>query len=114
MQKLVSALHEKDRESALEAIQIAVESGVDMKLFSRLLLENVRAVMLLRNLPGREVDILSHFGQDMQDKIKEYARGASPLNSHLLLRLLEATELVARSPIPHAPLEIAIIEVTEK
>jgi hypothetical protein len=38
---------------------------------------------------------------------------ASPLNSHMLLRLLQATELIGRSPIPQAPLEIAIIEVTE-
>jgi hypothetical protein len=31
----------------------------------------------------------------------------------MLLRLLQATELIGRSPIPQAPLEIAIIEVTE-
>ena len=114
MQQLITALHNKDKEKALEAVQAAVGSGVDMKLFSRLLLEHVRAVMLLRNLPTKRDDILGAFGTETQSLIEEYSGGPSPLNSHLLLRLLQATDLVGRSPIPQAPLEIAIIEVTEK
>ena len=113
MQQLIESLHTKNRAGALEAVGLAVESGVDMKLFARVLLEHVRAVMLLRNLPGKKEQILEAFGTDMQTKLEGYASGASPLNSHLLLRLLQATELVSRSPIPQAPLEIAIIEVTE-
>lgn len=113
MLQLIRSLHEKDTKSALEAVGAAVKSGVSMKLFSRLLLEHVRAVMLLRNLPGKEDDILAPFGTEAQTQLKEYASGNSPLNSHLLLRLLQASELVARSPIPQAPLEIAIIECTE-
>lgn len=113
MLQLIEALQFKDRASALDAVSTAVESKVDMKLFARLLLEHVRAVMLLRNLPNKQEEILSAFGADTRVKIEEYARGASPLNSHLLLRLLQATELIGRSPIPQAPLEIAIIEVTE-
>jgi DNA polymerase III subunit gamma/tau len=113
MLRLVEALHQKDRTGALEAVQTAVASSVDMKLFARLLLEHVRAIMLLRNLPGKKAEILGAFGTEAQEKLQSYASGASPLNSHLLLRLLQATELVSRSPIPQAPLEIAIIEVTE-
>ena len=113
MQQLLKGLHEKNREDALGAVQLAVESGVDMKLFARLLLEHVRAVMLLRNLPSKKENILGAFGTETQKQLEEYASGTSPLNSHLLLKLLEATELVARSPIPQAPLEIAIIDVTE-
>ncbi len=113
MLQLVEALHKKDRTAALTATMAAVESGVNMKLFSRLLLEHVRAVMLLRNLPAKERDILSAFGTETQDRLREYASGTSPLNSHVLLRFLQAAELVGRSPIPQAPLEIAIIEVTE-
>lgn len=113
MLELVRALHFKDREAALFAVATAVESKVDMKLFARLLLEHVRAVMLLRNLPSKKETLLGAFGADAREKIEEYARGASPLNSHLLLRLIQATELIGRSPIPQVPLEIAIIEVTE-
>lgn len=113
MQQLLEALHTKNRAGALEAVQLAVESGVDIKLFVRLLLEHVRAVMLLRNLPARKNAILGAFSPDTQTKIEAYAAGVTPLNSHLLLRLLQAADLVSRSPIPQAPLEIALIEVTE-
>lgn len=114
MSELVHALHFKDKAAALEAIQIAVTNGVDMKLFARVLLEHVRAVMLLRNLPQRKEQILNAFGTDMQIQLEKYASGPSTLNSHLLLKLLGATDLIARSPIPSAPLEIAIIEALEK
>jgi DNA polymerase-3 subunit gamma/tau len=113
IQNLLEALHTKNRVGALEAIQAAVDSNVNMKLFARVILEHVRAVMLLRNLPHKKTEILSTFGVDTQARLEAYAAGVTPLNSHLLLHLLKATDLIARSPIPHAPLEIAVIDVTE-
>ncbi len=97
----------------ITALHQAVEIHVDMKIFMRLLLEHVRAVMLLRNLPQKENDILASFGNEAQATIKTLASGPSPLNSHLLLRLLQATEQVSHSPVPHIPLEIAIVEQGE-
>lgn len=113
MQRLVTALHNKNRVEGLEAIQEAVGSGVDIKLFSRLLLEHIRAVMLLRNLPNQKETILGAFGTETQTILEEFSKVNSAINSHMLLRFLQASELIARSPIPHAPLEIAIIDVTE-
>ena len=110
---LLTALHEKNREAALLAIQDAVGANVDIKLFTRLLLEHIRAVMLVRNLPSKKDMILNNLSTEAQTKVQEFAAGTSPLNSHLLLKFLQAAELIARSPIPHAPLEIATIEVTE-
>ena len=112
LQALITGLHEKNAEAALGAIATAVENGVDMKLFARLLLEQIRGVMLLRNLPGREAEILGRFSADVAEKIKTIAAGDTPINSHMLLRFLAATEQVARSPIPHLPLEIAVMDVT--
>jgi hypothetical protein len=111
---LLDALHTKDKEAALMAVQDAVSQNVDMKLFTRVLLEHIRAVMLLRNMPTKKASLLSAFGSDTQAKLEGYVAGESPLNSHMLLRFLQAFELVNRSPIPHAPIEIAIIELTEK
>ncbi|MCA9357554.1 hypothetical protein KC872_05060, partial [Candidatus Kaiserbacteria bacterium] len=113
MLALLTALHEKNREAALTAIQDVVSANADMKLFMRLLLEHVRAVMLVRNLPTHKETILHSFGTEARAKIEEYSAGVSLINSRLLLRLLQASELMSRSPIPHAPLEIAIIDVTE-
>ncbi|MCA9359380.1 DNA polymerase III subunit gamma/tau [Candidatus Kaiserbacteria bacterium] len=110
MLSLLDALHKKDKEVALSAIQDVVAANVDMKLFTRLLLEHVRAVMLLRNLPSHKDSILSSFGTEAKVKIEEYSSGATPINSHLLLRLLQASDMMTRSPLPHVALEIAIID----
>lgn len=113
MQSLVKALHEKNLEEALLAIQDAVSTGVDIKLFTRLLLEHVRAVMLLRNLPSKEEVILQSFGVETQKVLKDISAENTPINSHLLLQLIKASELVARSPIPQAPLEATLIEFSK-
>jgi len=113
MLDLLGALHTKDKEKALIAIHDAVAQNTDMKLFARLLLEHVRAVMLVRNLPSKSEQILSAFGPEAQKKITEYAAEVSPLNSHLLIKLLDAVERIAYSPIPHLPLEVAIVDSAE-
>jgi DNA polymerase-3 subunit gamma/tau len=111
---LIHALHSKDKESALLAVNEAVDNNVDIKLFIRVILEHVRAVMLLRNLPAQEDSILAPFGTEAQTRLREYAKGNSALNSHLLLKLLEAADLSKRSPIPQAPLEIVIIDTLKE
>ena len=110
---LLHALHMKDKTLALETIQAVTSGPVNIKLFVRLLLEHIRAVMLLRNLASQKDAILAAFGPESKEKIELYASGPTPLNSHLLLKLLGAIELINRSPIPQLPLEIAIIDAIE-
>jgi DNA polymerase III subunit gamma/tau len=115
MLSLLKALQAGETEKALEAIQEAADSHVDMKLFARLLLENVRAVMLLRHQPTKAEELLVNFGPDAKVFLQGIAKEAqSPLNSQLLLKLLSATEQINYSPVPHLPLEIAVIELTTK
>jgi DNA polymerase III subunit gamma/tau len=112
---LLKALHEGATDKALAALEEAVSLHVDMKLFARLLLENLRAVMLLRHQPAKADTLLANFGPEAKSVLAELAKSApSPLNSQMLLRLLAATEQITYSPIPHLPLEIAVIEVTTK
>jgi len=107
---LLDAINDKNKEAALEAVAMAVSANVDMKLFMRVILEHVRAVMLLRNMPNKQEEILSAFGTDTKVKLTEYAKSAKDINSKLLLSLLGATDLASRSPIPQAPLEIVIVD----
>jgi len=86
-----------------------------MKLFVRLLLERVRAVMLLRNIPNKKDDLLAAFSEKDQEQLEKLAAEAgSPLNSHALTRLLAAAEGMGKTQLAHLPLEIAIIEITNK
>ena len=71
-------------------------------------------VLLLRHQPHAADAVLASFGEAARASLTAIAKSgaASPLNSHLLLRLLTAAEQVPRSPIPALPLELAIIDVT--
>ena len=113
LESLLTALHEKKTEAALAAVATAVATHVEMKIFIRLLLDHVRAVMLLRNQPAAKAELLAAFSESMQTTLTTFAAlPTTPLNSHLLLKLLTVSDQTARSPIPHLPLEIAVVEVT--
>lgn len=112
---LIKALHAGDTKSALAAIAQAVSSHVDIKLFTRLLLDNLRAVMLLRHQPDLASELLVNFGVATKDVLLDLAKQKnSPLNSQMLLKLIEAAQQINFSPIPHLPLEVAIIDLTTK
>ena len=109
---ILLALQLKDTNAALRALKQAVDSRVDMKLFARLLLEQLRAVILLRYTSDEE-EILVPFSEVVRETIKKIVPDSqSQINSHLLARFLSAAQEVNRSPLHHLPLELAIIEVT--
>lgn len=108
---LVEALHSKNKSKALTTMLEVSAQPINIGLFARLLLEHIRAVMLLRNLPSHKDTILAGFGPESKVAIESFSVGTSALNSHALLKLLAATDLIRRSPIAHLPLEIAILDI---
>ncbi len=112
---VLDGLHQKNTEKALTAIGAVVDAHGDMKIFTRLLLERIRAVMLLRNMPSKESQLLEQFSQADQAQLKTIAGTTpSPINSHTLLRLLAATEEAGKTQLSHLPLEMAIIDICNK
>ncbi len=108
---VVLGIHERSTEKALGALREAGELSVDMKLFSRLLLERMRAVMLLRNAPRDAEIFLAQFNEEDRAAIATIAQDAKTLvNSKTLLRFLEATDMVGRTHIAQLPLELAVID----
>ena len=112
---ILESLHAKDAEKALHAVQIATDTHVDMKLFVRLLLERVRAIILLRhNKKDREFLLSQHTDED-KVLLQKYANESiKTIHSHLLLRLLEAAEQTGRTYLSQLPLELAIIDLCKK
>lgn len=109
--RLLSALHAKNTDAALEAVAAATSTHTDMKLFMRLLLERVRAVMLLRNAPSQKETILAAFSDEVVKDLQAFAADAtSPINSKLLVRLLTAAETTGKTSLPQLPLELALME----
>jgi len=111
MTDILLSLHEKDTALGLKAIAQAVAEHADIKLLVRMILEHVRAVMLLRNQPENSEAILAPFGPDMKTQLTTLSKNpTTPLNSHLLLRLIAVAEQVNYSPLSYLPLEIALVQ----
>ncbi|MCB9810965.1 MAG: DNA polymerase III subunit gamma/tau [Candidatus Nomurabacteria bacterium] len=111
---LLRSLHDKNVELGLEAVAKATACHTDVKLLLKLLLEHVRAVMLLRNRP-QDQSVLESYNTDTQTLLNGFAKEATnSLNSHLLLKLITAAEQSTRSPLPYLPLEIVVVEHCEK
>ncbi len=111
---IVTALHQKDTAAALAAIEVASKSQVDMKLFMRLLLERLRTVIIMRYCPGQAEPLLAPYGEAEAVELKAIASdNTSPINSHLLLRFLEAASQVGTTYLPELPLELVVTEVTK-
>ncbi len=115
LNQILQAFAEKDVEKGLAAVALATAATLDHKLFLRLLLERVRAIILLRNLPSRREIILASFAEEDAKYLEKLSgESVSTINSHLLLRLLDAADQTSRSPIPSLPLEVAIIDLCQK
>lgn len=111
---LVAALNEGDTAAALAAVESATQAHVEMALFMRLLLERIRLVMLLRNGARFAEELVLQLSEEDQSSVREMAAAKGLLNSHTLLRLLQASEQMRFAALPQLPLEIAVIELTNK
>ena len=110
LQNIVSALETKDIEKGLTALGHAEESRVDMRLFQKLLLERLRAIILTRHNP-KDTAPLREYSEEDREAFLSYARNVqSPINSHLLLKMIEMSTYIGKGSIPSLPLELLFIE----
>lgn len=112
---ILLGLAEGSTERALGAIATAVEHNVDMVIFLKLIVQKMRAVMLLRFAPNIKKEIEQDYSPDDMALLAELAtaKGAA-INSQTLLRLLDAYHATTRAHIPQLPLELALIDSIEK
>ncbi len=95
----------------LSSISKAVEEGISMNLFSELLLERLRAILLVRSAPTLTKEIESALSEDDWKLVKELAAKPDAINSETLLAFIRAAQMIGRTSIESLPLELAVIEV---
>ena len=106
---ILRALVEKDIERGLKAVQTAAAANNDMKLFSKLILEHLRFLFLIRLKPAMEKMVAEHVSEDDLIFLKDLALKAGPdLTAETLLKFIEAYENSGRTSIPELALELAI------
>ncbi|HQU07934.1 MAG: DNA polymerase III, subunit gamma and tau [Parcubacteria group bacterium 21-54-25] len=110
---LIAALAEGSRGAALVAIERTAKSGADMQLFLMLVIESLRATLLLRYAPDLHKALAAELGKDEYETLSRYAKSETkPGVTHAtLLAFLNAVERIRFSPVPSVPLELAVFEL---
>src|SRR3989344_4967507 len=115
---LINALAAGERGKALEAIERAGKADVDMKLFLELVLETLRATLLIRYAPELRASLANEFGADEFAALEKFAQenpstklGAGGITHATMLAFLTAAERIRDAPIPALPLELAVLEL---
>jgi len=110
--KILQSLSKKDAASAEALLDECRQLNIDIKLFNRLLLQLLRAVIRLRHQPDKKAVILNDFDASTAVALETLAKDVqSPLNSKALLVLLDASIKSAHAPLPYLPLELALWEI---
>lgn len=110
--ELVGALAKRDLAKGLATIDHLDEANTNFTLFSKLLLEKLRLVLLLRYMPEIEKKVSDELTPDELALYKAYAKEKTKeLNSHTLLAFIDAHGALARAHLPQVPLELALIKL---
>lgn len=107
----ISALADKDIGKGMKAIAEAVEGNIDMKVYLKLVLMKMRAILLLRYAPKERERLVEMFGDEDMKVLEEQSKSAKTLSSDTLKRLLEAYSEVSFSHIPQLPLELVLVDL---
>jgi DNA polymerase-3 subunit gamma/tau len=110
--EIIGAIAAADAPKALEALHQLAEKNVDMKLFTTLLVERLRAILLLRFAPKLATDISRGYSDVDLEFLKDMASGAKEkINSQTLARLLLVFPQIPTSTVPELPLELALLDI---
>ena len=111
VRSVLEAVVEKDMEKGMRAIADARKANADIKIFSKLILEHLRYLFLIRLKAGVDEYILEESSEDDYKFLKELAnKPAQHLTATILIKFIEATDLAGKTSIPELPLEIALAE----
>lgn len=108
----ISAIAESKAETGFEAINQAVENNIDMKVYTKLILHKLRAVLLLRFAKDLEKHIQSEFSEEDFEFIKKLAGDKdSNISAKTVKEMLDCYEQTGRAYINQLPLELALVEL---
>jgi len=109
---ILSSIAKGSAEGGLSAVSRAAESGVDFKLFLKLILRKLRFALLLRHAPEIKGTIAGEMSEDEMDFLLRFSAAAGArLSSGTLVALLNAYSATDRAYLPQIPLELALIKI---
>ncbi len=110
----ISSLDERNLDNGLKALNQAVENGVDVQIFLKLILHKVRAVLLLRFAKDMDQGIEDGFSEKDFKFLKEISQKKdSNIKAEVIKELIETSSQTKLSYIPQLPLELMLIKLAK-
>lgn len=97
-------------EQAIKAVKNASAENADMQVLLKMILRDLRFVLLLRFAPEMKTLVIDETGEEEFKKLAAFAKTERNINSKTLLAFLEASSQQAYASIPELPIELAIID----
>lgn len=108
----IDALAEGKVEKGIEALHVAVEQNIDMVIFTKLILEKLRFILLIGNAPEMAKSIQERVSAEDFEYLSKLAKEKNKnISFETLLELLRASQLIGRAFIPQLPLELALMKI---
>lgn len=108
---VIRSIESGDCAIGLEALRKAGEERIDMKVYLKMLLAKLRAILLLRYAPNMEASLTEEFSPDDMELIRALAVSKEKrINSHVLSEFIKASHDIGWSTITSLPLELALIK----
>ncbi len=110
----ITALLYKKVDLALTVVEKVVGENKDIKFFLKMILADLRLAMLLRFAPDLKISIKEEVGEDEFKKIDELSRHEQAEYLPALLKeLLLTYDEVGKTYLPHLPLELAAVKISQ-
>jgi DNA polymerase-3 subunit gamma/tau len=115
VENFISAIFEKDTAKGLGAIEEAAKQGIEMKLFLKFILRNIRLILMLQMAPNLEKEMKPLFSEDEFKFLKKHINIFSNKElGNILSLLLDAYDTQTIGYLPQLPLEIALMKITSE
>lgn len=108
--EVIEGLAEQNAEKGIGAVRKTSEENADMQVFLKMILRNLRFVLLLRFAPEMKILIINETGEEEFERLAQIAKTARNINSKTLIAFLEAASQQVYASIPELPIELAIID----
>lgn len=110
---IISGLAEGSIETVLKKISEAQAYNTRFDILTQLLIDTLRAILLVRLAPNMSTTLKKHFSEEAMNEIKTFSSN-NAISSKTLRALLESYPLIKTAYAPHIILEVTCIDLLEK
>ena len=109
---LIRSILDKDLERSIMILRKIMASNVDMNIFLKMLLRDLRSILLMKVAPEMEKEILSEISEEEAVIFKDLKiHKNSGILSLILKEFISVSNEISRSPIPELPIELALVRI---